>query len=140
MIARLWPSFPRHQVRTTIQNRLAAPNIYTLPWSRYRVNECLPMYCHQKLPGMIKGTPQGIKTPLLHCYGCRTCEKEGQFHCRLGICPTCQEDMGRYDGEERLTTFVASLTPPPALPHPALNNSSLHHSFHANCSGWSEDR
>ena len=56
------------------------------------------------------------------CYGCRTCGKVGQFPGKLGICHTCQEDIGRYDGGERWTKFVASLPPPPPLlpPGPPL--------------------
>ena len=45
----------------------------------------------------------------------------GQFPGKVGICPTCQDGVGQYDGEGRWTTFVASLPPPPLpLPPPAL--------------------
>ena len=55
----------------------------------------------------------------VYCYGCRTCGRVGQFPGKVGICPTCQDGVGQYDGEERWTSFVASLPPPP-LPPPAL--------------------
>ena len=46
-------------------------------------------------------------------YGCRTCDRKGQFPRPLGLCQTCIEQIGPYHGAEKWATFVQSQSPDP---------------------------